>query len=389
MNPQAKRMEFASDESYCLFGTEALLKRLQALTQEIEGVRKAEDIEYIHRMRVASRRLRSAFALFEECLPRKKFPGWQKQIRRVTRALGAARDTDVQIDALARFLDSLSEVEQAQGVPPYHAGIERLLLRLRQRRQALQADVLSALDQLEASRIADEMGLVLRQQLVQARLNRVDGQSLFVYEQACLRISVQLEEMLAYESCVHQPEHVAELHAMRIAAKRLRYTMEVFAPLYPDELKGPLHTVRDIQDIIGDIHDCDVWVQYLPQFLEEERARTLEYFGHVRSFRRLAAGILYMQQDRQQHRASRYREFAKFWQRTQKQAVWENLRQTLQAALTGERPAPGAAQPAMDERQSSTVQEPLSSSDSGQASNPQSATALRANEQPVTRENDQ
>jgi CHAD domain-containing protein len=361
-------MEFASDESYCLFGTEALLKRLQALTQEIEGVRKAQDIECIHRMRVASRRLRSAFALFEECLPHKKFPDWQKEIRRITRSLGAARDTDVQIDFLVQFVDSLSQVEQAHGVPPHHVGVERLVLRLRQRREGLQADVLSALDQLEASHVAEEMGQVLRQQLVQARLNRVDGQAPFVYQQACLRISVQLEEMLAYESYVYQPEHVTELHAMRIAAKRLRYTMEVFAPLYPDELKEPLRTVRDVQEIIGDIHDCDVWVQYLPQFLEEERARTLEYFGHARSFRRLVAGILYLQQDRQQHRASRYQEFVKFWQRTQKQGVWENLRHTLQAALPGEQPTPSTEQPAMNGQQPATVYEPPSSPDLERAS---------------------
>lgn len=331
-------MGLASDESYCLFGTEALLKRLQALTQEAEGVRKAEDIECIHRMRVASRRLRSALVLFEGCLPRKKFPDWQKQIRRITRSLGAARDTDVQIDFLAQFLEGLAQVEQAQGVPPYHAGVERLLLRLRQHREGSQADVLHALDQLEASHIADEMGQVLRQQLVQARLDRVDGHSPYVYQEACLRISLQLEEMLAYESYVYQPEHVTELHAMRIAAKRLRYTMEVFASLYPDELKEPLRTVRDVQEMIGDIHDCDVWVQYLPQFLEEERARTLEYFGHARSFRRLVAGILYFQQDRQQRRVTRYQDFVKSWQRTQKQGVWENLRQTLQAPLAAQQP---------------------------------------------------
>ncbi|MFQ6042085.1 MAG: CHAD domain-containing protein, partial [Candidatus Poribacteria bacterium] len=58
---------------------------------------EADDIEYVHRMRVASRRLRSGFALFEECFPPKRLKRWRKQIRRVTRALGDARYTDVQI----------------------------------------------------------------------------------------------------------------------------------------------------------------------------------------------------------------------------------------------------------------------------------------------------
>jgi CHAD domain-containing protein len=49
-------------ESYRLFGAKALLKRLQDVAKEIDGVRKAGDIECIHDMRVATRRMRSALA---------------------------------------------------------------------------------------------------------------------------------------------------------------------------------------------------------------------------------------------------------------------------------------------------------------------------------------
>ena len=329
-------MEYEQDAGYILFATEALLKRLQALTQEMDGVRQAQDIEYIHRMRVASRRLRSAITLFEECLPRKKLPDWQKQVRRITRALGAARDTDVQIGLLDRVLRHLQE-PSADGVDEdvrrYSPGIERLRLRLRQRRAKLQTDVIAALDAWEASQVSEELGQTLRQQLVQARLSQVEGSSPRVYQQAYLVTSLRLEEMLAYDASVFHPEQVEELHAMRIAAKRLRYTMEVFAPLYDDGLKQPLQTVREVQDVLGDIHDCDVWVQVLPQFMEKERARTQKYFGHTRSFSRLAAGLVYLQQERQQHRAERYQEFVEFWQQTQKQDVWGDLRQTLRSRL--------------------------------------------------------
>jgi len=329
-------MEHEQDAGYILFATEALLKRLQALTQEMDGVRQAQDIEYIHRMRVASRRLRSAITLFEECLPRKKLPDWQKQVRRITRALGAARDTDVQIDLLDKVLRHLQEPsadEVDEDVRRYPPGIERLRLRLRQRREKLQTDVSGALDAWEASQVTEELGQTLRQQLVQARLSQVEAPSPRVYQQAYLITSLRLEEMLAYEASVYHPEQVEELHAMRIAAKRLRYTLEVFAPLYDDGLKQPLQTVRQVQDVLGDIHDCDVWVLVLPQFMEEERARTLKYFGHTRSFGRLRAGLMYLQQERQQHRAERYQEFVEFWQQTQSQDVWGDLRRTLRSRL--------------------------------------------------------
>lgn len=319
-------MEYEPDASYAMFGAEALLKRLQALTQESGGVRQAEDIEYIHRMRVASRRLRAALDLFQDTLPRKKFGEWEKQVKRITRALGAARDADVQIAALDECLGSLAE-------PRHRPGIERLKLRLQQRRARLQADVLEALDGWEASAIADDMAQSLRQALVQARLSQVEAVSPQVLQQAHSNISLRLEEFLSYESCVHRPEQIAELHAMRIAAKRLRYTLEIFAPLYEDELKEPLKAVREAQELLGDIHDCDVWAHDLPQFIEEERARTLEYFGNTRAFGRLASGLIFLQQDRQQRRDQRYQEFVEFWKQTQARVVWDQLRQNLQAHL--------------------------------------------------------
>ena len=305
-------------ESYCLFGAKTLLKRLQDVVKEIDGVRKSEDIECIHDMRVATRRMRSALALFERCLPGKSSKKWNKEMRRVTRALGTARDADVQMDSLQEFLDSLEESR-------YRAGIRRLLLRLRQRRDGAQDKIIKAMDRLELSGVLDGMGRTLRQIRVLARMSHVDEHSPYVYQQAYLAIAMRLENMLAYEIYVNQPERLEELHAMRIAAKRLRYTMEVFAPLYQDELKQQLKTARNVQTMLGDIHDCDVWVEYLPQFLDEEKARAMEYYGHTRPLSRLKPGILYLQQERQDHRMELYEEFVKLWQQLQTQNVWDNL----------------------------------------------------------------
>lgn len=314
------------DESYRLFGAKALQKHLEALIREIDGVRKSEDIEYIHRMRVASRRLRSAFSLFEDCFLPKKMKKWRKQIRRVTSALGDARDADVQIDFLEKFLDNLVETR-------YRAGIKRLLLRLRQKREGLQGQVIKAMDRLEISGVLENMGGMLRQIRVHGRLGQVDVRSPRVYQKARMAILLRLDELLEYEPYVNQPERVEALHAMRIAAKRLRYTIEVFEPLYDGNLKPPRQIVREVQTMLGDIHDCDVWVEYLPQFLEEEHVRTLEYYGHTRPLNLLKSGIHYLPEERQQYRAKRYQEFVHFWQELKDQGTWENLEQILRSRL--------------------------------------------------------
>lgn len=93
-----------------------------------------------------------------------------------------------------------------------------------------------------------------------------------------------------------------------------------------------MRTVRTIQTLLGDSHDCDVWIRDLPQFLQDECDRTLAYFGHTEPFAPLVPGILALQHNRQQYRRQRYQEFVTFWNEAQEQGVWERLRQTLERA---------------------------------------------------------
>ena len=157
-----------------------------------------------------------------------------------------------------------------------------------------------------------------------------------VYRRTRKGILKRLNAFEAYAPYVAQPKCVKELHAMRIAAKRLRYTMQDLAPLYPDALAEPVQAARLCQTKLGDIHDGDVWIDTLPRFLEEEQARTLEYFGSTIPFEPLRAGILALLHNRQQQRAQDYQEFVMFWEQLQAQGVWEGLRQRLDA--------PGAAE---------------------------------------------
>lgn len=309
-------------DSYYLFGLEALQQRLPALTKEVEGVRTANDIEHVHRMRVASRRVRNALALFGEDLPRKHYDNWRDEMRRITRALGAARDTDVQIAWLQDFLTRLSD--EAQRV-----GIERLLLRLRQQRVRAQNKVGKALDRVEDKRILDDMSETLHELLVYARVYEVESLPTDLYRRANEAIRLRLEELLTYEPHIAYPERTAELHQMRIAAKHLRYTLEVFNPLYEKALRKPIKIVKEIQELLGEVHDCDVWIGYVPWFIEKERARTLEYFGEVIPAQAFLPGLHTLEEDRRQQRLRSYYMFRRFWELTQEMGIWERIREAV------------------------------------------------------------
>ena len=86
----------------CWHALQKLPGLLEAFTREIDGVKEGQDIEYIHRMRVASRRLRAALPLFRICFADNQYRKWLQEITQITRALGDARDADVQIAFLQK-----------------------------------------------------------------------------------------------------------------------------------------------------------------------------------------------------------------------------------------------------------------------------------------------
>lgn len=310
------------DEGACIFGAGVLLKHRQALAGVVEAVRDGgADIEPVHEARVASRRLRATQPLFEDCLPKKKAKKWLKRIRKVTRALGEARDTDVQLEWLGKTYTKLPDVS-------YKPGVSRLMLRLRQKRAKLQAPLAKEMKKLTDSAVLDDMQATL--EAVAARSEASYMYTPALYQHSYQSISQRLETFLSYEEIVYQPEKVTEMHQMRIAAKWLRYTMEAFAPLYAGELKPYLLAVRSAQDLLGEIHDCDVWQTFLPQFLDEERQRTVEFYGRELPFRRLVPGIKHLGAERQRNRAELYQKFLTEWQDWQARDIWVNLRRAIQ-----------------------------------------------------------
>ena len=77
-----------------------------------EGAEAGTDIEFVHDMRVTSRRLRAAMDNFADCFPEKPFKKYYKKINAITRTMGAVRDLDVLIARFQRELVTLTEAEQ-------------------------------------------------------------------------------------------------------------------------------------------------------------------------------------------------------------------------------------------------------------------------------------
>ncbi len=78
----------------------------------------------------------------------------------------------------------------------------------------------------------------------------------------------RLEEMESWGQYAHDPQRTDELHNLRIAAKRLRYTLEIFADALPKECEAFVEEVTQIQEELGSLHDGDVMIALLRSCLD-------------------------------------------------------------------------------------------------------------------------
>jgi CHAD domain-containing protein len=132
---KAEDIDVTPDEPYRRAGARIVRVRTGELFNQAEGVLDTRDIERVHDMRVASRRLRAVLEIFAPCFPKREFKGVLRDVKRLADALGERRDPDVHIDALKTFSKSLTAANKH--------GVARLVQDLEER-QARANELLAA-----------------------------------------------------------------------------------------------------------------------------------------------------------------------------------------------------------------------------------------------------
>ena len=92
---------------------------------------------------------------------------------------------------------------------------------------------------------------------------------------AHIYINAKIDDLLTLEECVYRENDAKKHHQMRIKAKKLRYTMEIFKDLYKTGLQEEISEMKSLQDLLGEMHDCDLWIESLPQLMTQARQKTL------------------------------------------------------------------------------------------------------------------
>lgn len=306
-----------------------LRRQLRKLSREAARARSDNGMEPLHQVRVAARRLRSTLAVFGDlCFRERSLRSWRKSLRRLTRRLGRPRDLDVQI----AFVRGVLEAGSHASLRP---GMERLYLRLRQRRDKHGGRTEKALTRFAADQTAQQM-LAAAHALTPCD---APGDASRDLHAACRNsIHGALAELFSYRDCLLNPDDTQRHHAMRIRAKRLRYAMEVCCPAYGCRLKPMIEAARTLQTLLGELHDCDVWLRDLAAFEAAEWRRTEEYYGHSRPFDKLKPGLDSLVADRRQRRQDIFRTLGATWRTFEKRGVWTKLATILDPAAKPHQP---------------------------------------------------
>jgi len=88
-------------------------------------------------------------------------------------------------------------------------------------------------------------------------------------------LKVRIAEFYHYTPIVHDEKSGELLHELRIAAKRLRYTLELFRDVFGKSGETQIERVKEIQEYLGEIHDCDVRIDLIEDELAELASRQI------------------------------------------------------------------------------------------------------------------
>jgi len=276
----------AQEQEYRAAMRDAIGTQWAAVWKAMPTVIAGKDPEAVHRVRVASRRLRAAMDVAAECFPRTWYRPLHKTAKRITRVLGEVRDRDVMLEALAR--------DRGRATGPERRAIDHLIADIKRDRKRARKAMVRFLAKLDTEgvrqrtkrrfprpkRQRDARGGTpgIRHPNSELRERPGEGASQPVGSQgadgrlsrsvldpeaslatnARRVLAVRVEELFRYGPIIPDAGASEALHDARIAAKRLRYTLELFRPVFGDEGEAAIRQLRDLQEDLGVLHDHDV-----------------------------------------------------------------------------------------------------------------------------------
>jgi CHAD domain-containing protein len=230
-----------------------LLRMLQAENGSRDG-----DVESVKKMRVATRRMRAAWRVFNGAYKQGLQRRYVGELRQVAQTLGAVRDMDVQLERLRDYAAAGSN----------SAAIESLIEEWQRRRDDAREVLLDLLESKDYEAFVGDYTDFVEEEGAGALAN---GPGL-VREAAAGRIWRAYERLRTYYEIVPYAD-VPTLHGLRIDAKRMRYTLEFFGEVLPASSATLVAELTAVQDHLGLMNDAQIAANLTRAWLMERAAQ--------------------------------------------------------------------------------------------------------------------
>jgi CHAD domain-containing protein len=212
------------------------------------GVRGGSDPEELHDMRVAARRMRAAWRVFDGSFKAGKTRRLRRRLGVLADRLGTVRDLDVLLAHLETYRDGLE--------PAQRPGLDPLISLWRRQRSEARVQLIDELDSREYDAFVDAMDEFLESGANAAATLAAPTSPHRVRDCAPSKIWSCYEAVRVYELVLPWAD-IETLHELRICTKWLRYTLEFFGELLGPDSERLLSRVVALQEHLGDLHDAD------------------------------------------------------------------------------------------------------------------------------------
>lgn len=253
-----------SDDILSELGRRLLRSNFQRLLSQERGAREDKDIEYVHQMRVATRRLRAILQIISEVAPEKQVRYFRKELQYVARALSPVRDCDVFLEQVGNYCATLPEEERS--------GMKVLNDALQRDRVEARYNMLSFFESERYRQFRHDFAVFMtddaREWDTTLRVRDLAGSIIWRRYEALRAHEVECNANGGIQRLGEEP-----LHMIRISGKRLRYVLEVFEGAFGSGTERALKPLKDVQEHLGGLQDIAVATEYLTHLQGDDESR--------------------------------------------------------------------------------------------------------------------
>jgi CHAD domain-containing protein len=256
-----RKGNFCGDIEFAQAGRLMILRQIEHISTRRYGAGYLGDPEYVHEMRVATRRMRAAIRVFEDVVELGRL---KEEVGQLADVLGQARDLDVFLDFLRQYRDRCKGVR--------HAFAEEMInsWNLRRRASYRKVEAIMSSAAFGAFISGTQKSFCLPVDSPGGPKSTSTGWKEPLWRQARAILHRELRKMFRYAPDLKQYSPRKQ-HRLRIAGKRLRYLSDFFLPLYGPQMTELIDYVKDVQAFLGDSHDSELFINHVREYVKSRR----------------------------------------------------------------------------------------------------------------------